>query len=73
MAGIIVLAVRTAREEAIRVFEHGGSAEQANATFLTLIDRGFTAVHEMAARSTAQPVNSTRRMQTSIAASMRGR
>src|SRR4051812_10642254 len=31
MAGMIVLTVRTAREEAIRVFERGGSAKKANA------------------------------------------
>jgi AcrR family transcriptional regulator len=49
IAGIIVLTVRTAREEAIRVVERGGSAKKAKATFLALIDRGFTAAHDMAA------------------------
>jgi hypothetical protein len=43
-----VLAVRTAREEAIRMFERGGSARKANATVLALIDHGFTAVDGMA-------------------------
>jgi AcrR family transcriptional regulator len=47
MAGMIVLTVRMAREEAVRVLERGGSAKKANATLLALIDRGFTAVHEM--------------------------
>ena len=51
MAGMIVLTVRTAREEAIRVFERGGSAKKANAACLALIDRGFAAVHEMASSS----------------------
>jgi AcrR family transcriptional regulator len=51
MAGMIVLTVRTAREEAIRVFERGGSAKKANAAFLALIDRGFAAVHAMASSS----------------------
>ncbi|MBN8228346.1 TetR/AcrR family transcriptional regulator [Corallococcus macrosporus] len=43
-AGMIVLTVRTARQEAIRVFEHGGSAKKAGAVFFTLIDQGFAAV-----------------------------
>jgi AcrR family transcriptional regulator len=49
MAGMIVLTVRMAREEALLVFERGGSAKKANAAFLALIDRGFTAVHELEA------------------------
>jgi hypothetical protein len=35
-AGMIVLTVRTAREEAIRLIEHGASTKQANAAFLCL-------------------------------------
>ena len=48
MAGVIVLTVRMAREEAIRVFERGGSAKKANAMFLAMIDRGFTAAEQLA-------------------------
>ncbi len=55
MAGMIVLMVRTAREEAIRVFERGGSAKKANAAFIALIDRGFVAVHGVAASSSQGP------------------
>jgi AcrR family transcriptional regulator len=43
-AGMIVLTVRTARREAVRVFAQGGSAKKATAAFFALIDRGFTAV-----------------------------
>jgi AcrR family transcriptional regulator len=46
-AGMVVLTVRLAREEALRVLERGGSAKKANATFLSLAERGFTAVHSM--------------------------
>jgi hypothetical protein len=49
MAGMIVLTLRTAREEAMRVLEGGGSVKKANAVFLALIDRGFAAVQGMAA------------------------
>ncbi|APR84336.1 Transcriptional regulator, TetR family protein [Minicystis rosea] len=55
VAGMIVLTWRTAYGEAIRVFEGGGSAKKANAAFLALIDRGFAAVHEMAASASRQP------------------
>lgn len=44
VAGMIVMTWRTAYGEAIRVIERGGSAKKATTTFLTLIDRGFTAV-----------------------------
>jgi len=44
----IVLTVRTARREAMRVFDGGGSAKKANATFFALIDQGFAAVDGMA-------------------------
>ena len=48
-AGMIVLTVRTARQEAVRVFEHKGSAKKAHAVFFDLIDRGFAAVQDMTA------------------------
>ena len=48
MAGMIVLTVRTAREDAIRVLERGGSARKANAAWFALIDRGFAAIDELA-------------------------
>jgi AcrR family transcriptional regulator len=51
VAGMIVLTWRTAYSEGIRVFEHGGSAKKANAAFIALIDRGFAAVHGVAASS----------------------
>ncbi len=47
VAGMIVLTMRTAREQAIGVLEHGGSTKKANAAFLALIDRGFSAIQEM--------------------------
>lgn len=46
-AGMIVLTVSTARAEAVRVFEAGGSAKKVNATFLALVERGFLAVDQM--------------------------
>jgi len=55
MAGMIVLTVRTAREEAIRVFERGGSAKKANAAFSALLARGFAAIDGMAAGSSQRP------------------
>ena len=50
IAGMIVLTWRTAYSEGLRVLEGGGSAKKANAAFLALIDRGFAAVRELAAR-----------------------
>lgn len=47
-AGMIVVTWRTAYGEAIRVFEAGGSAKKANATFRDVIDRGFDAVERLA-------------------------
>jgi hypothetical protein len=44
-AGLIVLTVKCAREEAIRVFERNGSTRKADAAFLSLIEHGFAAVH----------------------------
>jgi AcrR family transcriptional regulator len=46
-AGMIVLTFRTAHSEAMRVFEHGGSAKKASATLRALIDRGFAAASGM--------------------------
>lgn len=54
-AGMIVLTVRTARQEAVRVFERRGSAKQANAAFFALIDQGFAAVDGIATAS-AEPL-----------------
>ncbi|WP_437915171.1 TetR/AcrR family transcriptional regulator [Sorangium sp. So ce302] len=54
VAGMVVLTWRTAYGEAIRVFERGGSAKKANAAFIALIDRGFAALHGMAAGSSWQ-------------------
>ena len=48
-AGMIVLTVRTARQEAVRVFELGGSAKKAHAVFFGLVDQGFAAVQDMTA------------------------
>ena len=48
MAAMIVLTVRTAREEAIRTFERGGSAKKANAALIALMDRGLSAVEQLA-------------------------
>lgn len=48
-AGMIVLTVRTARQEAVRVFDRGGSAKKANAVFFSLLDQGFAAVQRMLA------------------------
>jgi AcrR family transcriptional regulator len=55
VAGMIVLTWRTAYGEALRVFESEGSAKKANAAFIALIDRGFTAVHGIAASSSQRP------------------
>lgn len=49
MARVIVLAVRTGREEAIRILEHGGSSKKADAALLTLLEHGFVAVQQMSA------------------------
>lgn len=48
MAGVLVLTVRTAREEAVRIVERGGTTKKANATFLTLVEQGFAAVKQLA-------------------------
>ena len=46
-AGIIVLTLRTAREEAIRLIEQGVSTKKANAAFLALMERGLTVVEQL--------------------------
>lgn len=43
-AGMIVLTVRTSRDEAIRLIERGASAKKANAAFLELMERGLSAL-----------------------------
>lgn len=48
-AGMIVLALRTAREEAVRLMERGESAKKANAAFRALMERGLAAVEALAA------------------------
>jgi len=48
MAGLIVLTVRTSREEALRVLERGGSAKKANAAFMELMAHGLTALDALA-------------------------
>lgn len=48
-AGMIVLTVHTARQEALQVFERGNSAKKASAAFFALIDQGFEAIQGMAA------------------------
>jgi AcrR family transcriptional regulator len=53
MASMIVVTVRTAREEAVRVLEHGGTTKKATAAFFGLIDHGFAAVQQMAAAASA--------------------
>ena len=50
VAGVIVLTWRTAYSEGLRALERGGSAKKANAAFLSLIDRGFATVRDLAAR-----------------------
>lgn len=47
VAGMVVLTWRTAYDEALRVFKRRGSAKQANAALIALIDRGFAAIHKM--------------------------
>ncbi|MDF2696793.1 MAG: Transcriptional regulator, TetR family protein [Labilithrix sp.] len=49
MGGMIVLAVRTARQEAIRQIDRGASAKKANAAFLEVMELGLSAVDALAA------------------------
>lgn len=51
MAGMIVLTMRTAREEAVRLVERGESAKKANAAFLALMEQGLSAAASLAADS----------------------
>ena len=46
-AGIIVLTLRIAREEAVRLIEHGASTKKANAAFLALMERGLSTVEQL--------------------------
>ena len=48
-AGVIVLTVRTAREEALRLLMIGASAKKANTAFLTLMEQGLSAVEQLQA------------------------
>lgn len=47
MAGLIVLTVRTAREEAVRLIQGKASAKKANAAFLALMEEGFSAAERL--------------------------
>ena len=47
-AGMIVLTVRTARDEAIRLLERGLSAKKANAESLALMERGLSVIEDLA-------------------------
>ena len=46
-AGMVVLTVRTAREEAVRLIARGVSAKKANAAFLALIEQGLSVVEDL--------------------------
>lgn len=48
-ASMIVLTVRTARQEAVRVLEHRGSGKKAHQVFFDLLEKGFAAVQDMTA------------------------
>lgn len=48
-ASMIVLTIRMARQEAVRVFSHRGSAKKAHAVFFDLIEKGFAAIQDMMA------------------------
>ncbi|MFM2088223.1 MAG: hypothetical protein RLZZ237_3092 [Pseudomonadota bacterium] len=47
MAGMIVLTVRLAREEAMRLVKHKDSANKASAAFLALMEEGFSAAERL--------------------------
>lgn len=47
MAGMIVLTVRTAREEALRQMHTHASAKKANAAFLQLMDQGLSILEQL--------------------------
>ena len=46
-AGMIVLTLRIAREESIRLLEQGVSTKKANAAFLALMERGLTVIEQL--------------------------
>lgn len=50
-AGLIVLTVRAAREEAIGLVARGASAKKANAAFLALVERGLSGVEQLLTRT----------------------
>ena len=54
-AGMVVLAIRTAQEEAIGLLKSGASAKKANAAFLALMEHGFAAVEKLPLPSAARP------------------
>jgi AcrR family transcriptional regulator len=47
LAGMIVLTVRTARDEALRLLERGASAKKANAASRVVMERGFSAAEAL--------------------------
>lgn len=49
VAGLVTQTWRSAYGEALRELEHGASAKKANAVFIALVERGFTAVRKTAA------------------------
>lgn len=49
-AGMIVVTVRTARQEAVRILDRGGSAKKAEAACFALLDQGFAAVEAIGKR-----------------------
>jgi AcrR family transcriptional regulator len=51
-AGLIVLTLRTARQEAIRLLARGASLKKANAAFMVLMEQGLAAAEKLAALST---------------------
>lgn len=46
-AGMIVLAVRTARQETVRAFDRGAHLRTVAAAFFTALDHGLDAVDEL--------------------------
>ena len=60
-AGMVVLTIRTAREEAVQLLKSGASTKRANATFLALMEQGITAVENLPLLSTAVPTTAAAR------------
>lgn len=48
-AGLIVLTLRTARQESVQVLKRGGSAKKAGAAFFALLDQGLAAAENLLA------------------------